>query len=473
MALDLPDIPPSPSLSERMERHEVVMVANVHRLSEGKMRLNVLKVLKGDVPPKKLTVAHDLHYEDDAVPKQGCGSVAVDPCMTKGNFLLSLQRDGKGFRLKGFESVHLLAESSPERDPVVRAAEILLKVLQEKQSAERAQLLENAWDTEEEPVRRQLVDNFCLARDEDPSSVGFLVKALTQGDAGAIAPLAGYAIWRHEYREAIPELLAFASKNRASKSISAVVATLAYLQVPEAYDLTVAFLDNPSETSRETLILALGRLEKEKAAPLLLAELRKCAPQLRPTIVRVLARMKVPEAIPLLVQMLKQGVCTQEVVRALGEMGPMSRAALPLLDEMASKKTEGADGGLRRDVDAAIKEIKTPGPDFETGLMRIEDEWKKRGKFDKLFHAVSREVADQYGTAILPALMERSEKWEGEECLIFVPLVVQLPAEDAWGRLASDYLNSDMRKHRIYARDFMVEIKHHPDNRNQGRQGPF
>ena len=47
----------------------------------------------------------------------------------------------------------------------------------------------------------------------------------------------------------------------------------------------------------------------------------------------------------------------------------------------------------------------------------------KNDQFGDPFWSASKQLADERGTKIIPALMKLSQQWHGEEGMIFVPLV--------------------------------------------------
>ena len=60
-------------------------------------------------------------------------------------------------------------------------------------------------------------------------------------------------------------------------------------------------------------------------------------------------------------------------------------------------------------------------------LDRLQKVFGSTPQFGEQFWRESKRVADQCGPSIIHPLMKRAEKWQGEEGLIFVPVVALLP----------------------------------------------
>ena len=77
--------------------------------------------------------------------------------------------------------------------------------------------------------------------------------------------------------------------------------------------------------------------------------------------------------------------------------------------------------------------------------------------FDERFWRESKRVADRSGPEIVHAVLPRSHSWEGEEGLIFVPLVALLPREPTL-KLLRQYQRSPHELERIWAGEFITEF---------------
>lgn len=85
-------------------------------------------------------------------------------------------------------------------------------------------------------------------------------------------------------------------------------------------------------------------------------------------------------------------------------------------------------------------------------------ETQSRGEqFGEAFWQASKRLADERGTAILPALLERSKVWTGEEGMVFIPLVSLLPSEETIAELKRCQENSDGQI-ALWAGEFLIEL---------------
>ncbi|HEY5894941.1 MAG TPA: hypothetical protein VIT91_17110 [Chthoniobacterales bacterium] len=91
-------------------------------------------------------------------------------------------------------------------------------------------------------------------------------------------------------------------------------------------------------------------------------------------------------------------------------------------------------------------------------LMQVFSETQARGdQFGNAFWRASKRLAEERGTDIIHAVMERSQKWQGEEGLIFVPLVALLPREAAL-KILHQYQRSKRESESVWAEEFITEL---------------
>lgn len=98
--------------------------------------------------------------------------------------------------------------------------------------------------------------------------------------------------------------------------------------------------------------MALSDLRPRMALPSLAATTMDSDPSVRNATIEALGRMGSPAAVPVLVQALKDPQTASLAVRALGNMGPTAREAIPALREFQSQ-----NGASHSEVEAAIKAI--------------------------------------------------------------------------------------------------------------------
>ena len=75
---------------------------------------------------------------------------------------------------------------------------------------------------------------------------------------------------------------------------------------------------------------------------------------------------------------------------------------------------------------------------------------------DAFWHA-SIKLADQRGPAILYALFERAQHWQGIEGVVFTPMVVLLPREKTT-KLLREYQHSKRASDRLWAEEFLADF---------------
>ena len=92
-------------------------------------------------------------------------------------------------------------------------------------------------------------------------------------------------------------------------------------------------------------------------------------------------------------------------------------------------------------------------------LDHIERYCRQRGCFsDEHFWRESARVARRLPADVNHAIMLRSRKWDGEDGLMYVPLVAFLP-RTATMQLLREYEHSRRERERIWAREFIIELE--------------
>ncbi len=61
-------------------------------------------------------------------------------------------------------------------------------------------------------------------------------------------------------------------------------------------------------------------------------------------------------------------------------------------------------------------------------------------------------------TELIPLILQKSDKWEGEEGLLYMPIVLNLPLEDAIAAFTGYTKGTDEKK-ALWAREFLIEIE--------------
>lgn len=79
---------------------------------------------------------------------------------------------------------------------------------------------------------------------------------------------------------------------------------------------------------------------------------------------------------------------------------------------------------------------------------------------------MGRRFAQVHGIAIIDPIMEKSKFWKGEEPLLYMPIVLALPLDDAIKKFG-EYMKSEDKRQKLYAREFLVEIEMHLYNLQQ------
>ena len=182
-------------------------------------------------------------------------------------------------------------------------------------------------------------------RDTDPAIQRAAAAAL--GDVGAVSVLA-QALKdpdKDVRRNAVRPLRRVVIRGRSSgdpAEMKAVVTALADA------------LKDPDREVRRAAANSLGALGPAAvdAIPSLAATTTDVDPSVRNATIESLGRMGSPAAVPVLVQALKDPQTASLAVRALGNMGPTARGAIPALREFQSQ-----NGTSHSEVEAAIKAI--------------------------------------------------------------------------------------------------------------------
>jgi hypothetical protein len=88
-------------------------------------------------------------------------------------------------------------------------------------------------------------------------------------------------------------------------------------------------------------------------------------------------------------------------------------------------------------------------------LDRLQKVFASTPQFGEQFWRESKRIADQCGPSIIHSLMKHAEKWEGEQGLIFVPLVALLPRSAAL-KVLREY--DRKQEHGGWAKEFLTEL---------------
>lgn len=75
-----------------------------------------------------------------------------------------------------------------------------------------------------------------------------------------------------------------------------------------------------------------------------------------------------------------------------------------------------------------------------------------------LFTGIGREVAFRHQIALIPLILDKSNEWEGEEGLLYMPIVLNLPLDDAIKEFQK-YLKGPDKEKALWAREFLIEIE--------------
>jgi HEAT repeat protein len=180
-------------------------------------------------------------------------------------------------------------------------------------------------------------------RDTDP--VIQRAGAAALGDVGAVSVLAEALKDpdKDVRRNAVRPLRRVVIRDRSSTATRAVVTALADA------------LEDPDGQIRRAAASSLGAIgpDAADAIPALAATTMDPDPSVRNATIEALGRIGSPAAVPVLVQALKDARTGSLAVRALGNMGPAARGAIPALREFQSQNGPDHSG----EVEAAIKAI--------------------------------------------------------------------------------------------------------------------
>ena len=91
-------------------------------------------------------------------------------------------------------------------------------------------------------------------------------------------------------------------------------------------------------------------------------------------------------------------------------------------------------------------------------LVRVFTETQAHGdQFGETFWRASKRLADERGPAIIDAIMVLSRKWQGEEGLVYVPLVALLPRDKAL-EVLHRYQHSKRESDKLWAGETIAEF---------------
>ena len=116
-------------------------------------------------------------------------------------------------------------------------------------------------------------------------------------------------------------------------------------------------------------------------------------------------------------------------------------------------------------VASASARIPTPSAEQEQRFLRelaqLEKTFfadqRKNDQFGDHFWRESKRLADRGGTDIIPAVVKYCRKWQGEEPLIFVPLMALLPRSQTL-TILHEMERSGQPVDRGFAHEFLIEL---------------
>jgi len=85
---------------------------------------------------------------------------------------------------------------------------------------------------------------------------------------------------------------------------------------------------------------------------------------------------------------------------------------------------------------------------YEKAAKRTEQEISTAGK----------QAAHKQGIAIIPAILDRSQSWKGEEGLLYMAIILNIPPHETISELEKVLVSKD-RHRALWAREFLVEIE--------------
>src|SRR5262245_26914506 len=250
------------------------------------------------------------------------------------------------------EWAHLLQDPDPSAQ---RKAVEALRLGFEVQAVP---VLNRAVETGGPSVRIEAIRALAHIQPPAPESIATLTKAMPDTDpatqeaaAAALGDLGAVSILAQALkdpdkdvrRNAVRPLRRVVIRDRSSTATSAVVTALADA------------LKDPDAGVRRAAASSLGAIGPEAvdAIPRLAATTKDRDPSVRNATIEALGRIGSPAAVPILVQALKDPRTDSLAVRALGNMGPAARGAIPALREFQSQNGPSQSG----EVETAIKAI--------------------------------------------------------------------------------------------------------------------
>ena len=244
------------------------------------------------------------------------------------------------------------------QDPDPSAQRKAVEALRVGFDVQAVPVLNRAAETGDASVRIEAIRALAQIQPPAPETIATLSKAMREtdpaiqraaaaalGDVGAVSVLA-QALKdpdKNVRRNAVRPLRRVIIRDRSSTATRAVVTALADA------------LKDPDGGVRRAAASSLGAIGPEAvdAIPALAAITMDPDPSVRNATIEALGRIGSPAAVPVLVQALKDPRTGGLAVRALGNMGPTARGAIPALREFQSQNGRSHSG----DVEAAIKAI--------------------------------------------------------------------------------------------------------------------
>jgi hypothetical protein len=355
-----------PPLSESVRSHDLVVVGRVVDTTQSTASFSVVSTIKGLAPNEVMEFPHLYQYELFSTKKTG------REVFTKGDFfLLMLVKKSEAYVIEGLTSVYSLGQDGI-RSPYVRAAMVFTAMFREKSTESQKNILLSTWHQESEATRQELMESFLKERIDPAVVVPFLTQAFVQLEIASNAQLAEYVIAHHQYKEAIPSLLQ--ALNRKHWSTIYAARTLGKLACTDAYDQIMALINDPKVGNREYFIEALGYLKDRRSVPFLLTTLYRRIPELDENwreitswsmqenimAARALGSMRETRSVPCFRRILELSGYDwykEEVIDALGQIGPGASEALPVLERLAIEGSNNLGIGMRYRAKQAIEQI--------------------------------------------------------------------------------------------------------------------
>lgn len=93
------------------------------------------------------------------------------------------------------------------------------------------------------------------------------------------------------------------------------------------------------------------------------------------------------------------------------------------------------------------------------GIDRMEAAWEKgRWAFSWDYWLLSGSIAEKHGLALIPLVMERSKEWNGEEGLIYLPMLALLP-RDKTVKVLKKYQEGGNEHFALWSGEFLTEFE--------------